>query len=240
MTNVRFWQVAALVTTIIAAIFIGWYLTNPPEKPGKLIDDPALDWDNITLVVIADNSKSAEELYKYLAAWIIRLFSQYEADANLVFCRMAVKTVPFVTRKGLPTPEELKSGGLKDLLALEQVPGTRPLTAIEFGLNYARQNSSRPIAIVIFTDGENDYPGNKPRLEQACKELASSPNILRIGLFGLDPLDPDKVADWNRYFSNCSKVLICTRYLGSTEQGLNQFCELVEKDRRNSGEPKGR
>lgn len=129
----------------------------------------------------------------------------------------------------LPSPERVQQEFPK-LLAPDCQRGTRPLTALQYACQFARRYKGWLIAVVLFTDGENDYRTDTQELRRACRDLISMPNVLRVGLFGLDPLDHRRVADWESYFDGSAKTMICTRHLGNTEEGINQFCKLFNRE----------
>jgi hypothetical protein len=159
----------------------------------------------------------------------MRLYSQLPSNAWLVACKLSkVCTVPINMRKGLPQPEEISGMEFIDLFAPDQERGTRPLRFLEYALSLAKQYPDRQFIITFFTDGENDYKEDSDALQVVCQNLIDQPNVVNIGLFGLDEITTTKGADWNGWFHGSSKAIVATSLLGCTERGINQLCDEAE------------
>jgi hypothetical protein len=159
--------------------------------------------------------------------WHIRLYSLLDPDTWLTFYRLTSENIAAIyMMKGLPEPDKIDV----TLFAHDKERGTRPLRFLEDALAVAKQNSDKQIVIAFFTDGQNDYQSDEKSLYRVCRNLIEQPNVVRIGIFGLDPIDKRKVADWNSWFAGTDKVIICTRMLGSTEQGIGRFCDEINQE----------
>ncbi len=214
----RKWQIFAAVGGIALGVGL-LILSIQPKRSGP----------PHALLVIWDCSRSANDVYNRVIPWGIRLFQQVPTNARFVMCRMSRQTVTVVNFSPLPKPETIQQDFPK-LLSPDKHKGTRPLSAIQYACQFAQRYKGWLIAVAMFTDGQNDYPSDTQELQNACRALVAKPNVVRVGLFGLDPLDRRSVADWENHFNGSSKVTICTRHLGNTEDGINEFCELFERD----------
>ncbi|MDH7601743.1 MAG: hypothetical protein QHI38_06300 [Armatimonadota bacterium] len=212
------WQRIAVLSAVILVALVVWLVAQPRKSVAPHV-----------LLVIWDCSKSADHICNRVIPWGIRLFSQAPPDAKVVVCRMSRDTVTVVNFTRLPAPEKVQQD-FPQLLSVEKQRGTRPLTGVRYACQFAQRYKDWLVAVAMFTDGQNDYPADMQELRDACRALVAMPNVVRIGLFGLDPLDRKSVADWEGCFSGSAKVMICTRHLGNTEEGIGEFCKLFGKD----------
>lgn len=221
MKEVKVSPIVAGAVVLVVIVILIYLLRWPPTGPSA-VSSVVIDGNDI--------SHSANKLCQSSKSWHLRLYNQLDPNSQLTFCQLASDNIPVVVmRHGLPQPDEFAMG-FSGLLASDKRKGTRPLRFLEYVLALSKQYSEKQFVIAFFTDGQNDYREDDRLLEEVCGAIVQQPNIVRIGMFGLDPLDKRKVADWCGWFKGSDKAIICTRALKSTEMGINQFCNEVNRE----------
>lgn len=205
---------AAIVMTIVVAIIL-W----SPRTPAP-----------VQLQGVDVSISAADVMEKKIKNWTLRLFGQSRPDSELTICRLSSQNIAsIIFRRGLPEPDDVATEEFRRIFSPGTERGTRPLLFLQYALKAAKDNPKKTFVITFFTDGENDYRGDCPVLQAVCADLVAQKNILRIGLLGLDPLDNQKVADWETWFAGSNKVIYATHTTDCTDQAIDRLCAEAGK-----------
>lgn len=192
--------VVVAVVSIVMAI-IGINNSHPGIGTGK--QRGQVEKQELIIIYINDLSISTKPIRELIGPCLIQIFATIDPDSHLVLCRMVDDTRVILEKKGLPTPEQLSASGVKDWLQLSKKHGTKPLTAIELANCYAKDFPKSKIVVVIFTDGENDFPQDESKIIASARELVERPNVIQIGLLGVVNDSEKGGRDWHRFWTKC-------------------------------------
>jgi hypothetical protein len=146
----------------------------------------------ITLQCALDGSDSARDsLLGPSALAAVRLVSQLDPDRDRLWLYRVDRDTQRICGPDVPeSGESLERTLISQMQTEAQQAGTYPATFWEMAARQAAEEATRtaqPIAIVFFTDGDNDdrQPQAMARILAAARRLASNPYVVAVCVFGV-------------------------------------------------------
>jgi len=201
-TQTRLWIVVGLA--VIVAIWVMKGCDQPPQR-------------HRILVHIVDRSYSIEKYRARIGGWFSPIFMQMPPETNYIMIAMSRDSQIIAHYPELPSVEKMAGDGVIKSLELDSRWGTKPLDALRLALDVARKYPGSDIAVVIFSDGENEFYDDEAELSLISKELIEQKNVKAIGIFGVkDSLRPV----WEDRFGISNQEKVIVRGVSDTEDNI--------------------
>lgn len=212
------WILGGSAVLAVAILVIWWIVTHK--------SDPPVAKTQQTVIVAIDCSGSTESERHTFDQLLCKLLVYLPMDTRVIICRFSRNCMKLAEYEQAPDLEQLSRSGVSDGLKLQTDWGTRPLTVLQYFIDYAEVHGNQKCSLVLLSDGENSFLTDD--LSSACRKASEIDNVERIGLFGLASSNR---AIWDRLTLPLGDRAI-VRGTTDSNESISSFARRIHLDRR--------